>query len=254
MPAVQLSEKKMLVIGGAGGIGRAIVKRSLEEGARVEVWDRALPPDDSPYRVQGVAYRQVEAATEAEVFEAFEALESRHALPDILVNAAGIFTHLAPLASVSLSGFRKVLENNVVSCFLCCREALRRCSEGLVIINISSALSERPIPMAGAYSASKASIDSLTRSIAVEYGPNGVRANAVNPGPVEGKMLDEGVQEIASALGCSPSAIAGRMLESVPLGRLISPQEVAALVVFLAGEDASSINGQTINICGGYAL
>jgi NAD(P)-dependent dehydrogenase (short-subunit alcohol dehydrogenase family) len=76
----------------------------------------------------------------------------------------------------------------------------------------------------------------------------------VNPGPVDGRMLDESVQEMASVLGCSPSAITGRMLKSVPLGRLISPREVAALVVFLAGDTASSINGQAIDISGGCAL
>ncbi|NDY41401.1 SDR family oxidoreductase [Dissulfurirhabdus thermomarina] len=251
---MNLSGKRVLVVGGAGDIGRAVTDAALAAGAEVTVWDRDAAACREAAGRAGVAARALDATDEAAVTAAFEALAGEAGPPDVLVNAAGVFTHLRPFEALDLEGFLGVLHTNVVSCFLTCREAVRRAAGPLAIVNLSSALSARPVPMAAAYCASKAAIDSLTRSIAVEYAGRGIRANAVNPGPVEGRMLDRGMAEMAGALGGQPADILGRILEGIPIGRTLAPREVAALVVFLAGDEAAGITGQCINVCGGYAL
>lgn len=122
------------------------------------------------------------------------------------------------------------------------------------MVSVSSALGSRPIPMSAAYAASKAAIDSLTRSIAVEYGPKGVRANAVNPGPVAGELLDRGLAEMAGGLGCPAETVRAQMLSVLPEGRLVTGEEIARAVLFLADDGAAGINGQTLNVCGSYAF
>lgn len=242
---MRLTGKTMLVAGGAGGIGRAVVDAGVEAGARVMVWDK----------VACAGGRVVDLTSEAEVAAGFGALAEAGMLPSVVVNVAGVFTELKPVAEVGFEGFMDVVRTNVGTCLLMCREALRRCPlQGLSIVTVSSALGERPIPMVGAYGASKAAIDSLTRSIAVEYGPRGVRANAVNPGPVEGALLDRGLEEMADFLGCPAEAVKAQMLSVLPAGRVVAAGEIARTVVFLAGDGASSINGQTLNIDGGFAL
>lgn len=245
---MSLNGTQMLVTGGAGGIGRAIVSAGLAAGARVTVWDRASA---GPH---GADFAQVDLTSEAQVQAAFEALAARQALPQVVVNAVGVFTHLLPLEALGHEAFLDVLRTNLGAYFLVCREAIRRQSDGLAIVNVSSSLSQRPIPLASAYCASKAAIDSLTRSIAVEYGPKGVRANAVNPGPVGGALLDRGLEEIAGLLGCTPEDVRQQILAVVPLGRLVESREVAAATLFLASPEAAAINGQTLNVSGTFAM
>jgi hypothetical protein len=244
-----LTDKSMLVVG-AGEIGKEIIRQALAAGAKVTVWDKNPGPLAG---LKGkIIRREVDATSEKAVCEGFDALEQEGGAPDIVVNGAGIFTHLKPMGALDFAGFHAVMENNVNGCFLICSEALRRYKDKLDIVNISSSLSKRPIPTAAAYCASKAAIDSLTRSIALEYAAKGVRANAVNPGPVAGGMLQSGMEEIAAIMQAPPEAILGKILESLAQGRVVTPKEVAELVIFLASDQAASINGQTINICGGH--
>jgi NAD(P)-dependent dehydrogenase (short-subunit alcohol dehydrogenase family) len=215
----------------------------------VVVWDRA------PGVVAGATGRIVDLTREDEVAAGFEELATDGVLPSVVVNVAGVFTALRPVGDVGFDGFMDVVRTNLGSCLLVCREALRRCPlPGLTIVSVSSALGARPIPMSAAYAASKAAIDSLTRSIAVEYGPRGVRANAVTPGPVAGDLLDRGLEEMAGFIGCPAEAVREGMLSVLPAGKVVAAGEIARAVVFLASDASPSINGQTLNICGGYAL
>lgn len=249
-----MKKKTILVVGGAGTIGSAVASLASEQGAQVIIWDRNVTGIRDLASKQKWATSQVNVSNENEVSEAFSQLVNNSMLPDIVVNAAGVFTHLRPLEALSLADFEEVIHTNVSGTFLCCREAIRHCGNNLVLINISSSLSQKPIPMATAYAASKAAIDSLTRSIAIEYGAKGVRAVAINPGPVEGRMLTDGLTEIAQAIGAPNEAIMEKIIEGLPTGKVVTAQEVAALALFLAGRTADSINGQTINLDGGYAF
>lgn len=249
-----LEKKTILIIGGAGTIGSTVAGLASSHGAQVLIWDKDLSPIRDLVSREKWGASQVDVCNEQEVEDAFNLLISSGRLPDIVVNAAGIFTNLRPIESLSLADFEKVIHTNVAATFLSCREAIRYCGNNLIIINISSSLSQKPIPMASAYAASKAAIDSLTRSIALEYGPKGVRAVAINPGPVEGRMLDQGLTEIAKAIGAPNEAIMAKIIEGLPTGKVVTAREVAELAIFLAGRNAESINGQTINLDGGFAV
>lgn len=249
-----LHKKTILITGGAGTIGSAVAQLASEHGAQVLIWDKDPTPIRALAGKKRWAVAQVDVCDEQQVIEAFNLLVSSGRLPDIVVNAAGIFTHLRPLESLTLADFEEVIHTNVAGPFLCCREAIRHCGANLVLITISSSLSQKPIPMAAAYAASKAALDSLTRSIAIEYGAKGVRAVAINPGPVAGPMLQNGLTEIAQAIGAPNEAIMEKIIAGLPTGQVVTPEEVAALAIFLAGRSAHSINGQTINLDGGYAI
>lgn len=250
---MNLTDKSMLIIGGAGGIGREITRQAVAAGAKVTVWDKNPATITDQGLLEKITIYGIDACDEGAVSKGFDGLEKDGRLPDILVNSAGIFTHLKPMGALDFAGFHAVMTNNVNACFLTCSEALRRFKDKLTIVNVSSALSKRPIPAAAAYCASKAAIDSLTRSINLEYAQKGVRANCVNPGPVEGSMLQSGVDEIAAGLGAPPEAIMAKILEVLPTGRIVTAREVAELVIFLATDQAASVSGQAINICGGFA-
>ncbi len=247
-----LLENKSMLITGAGDIGTEVARQAIAAGAKVTAWDKNLDRFADNELKEKISLKQVDAANEEAVKKGFDAIEQENGTPDILVNGAGVFIHLRPMGALDFTGFHSVLDNNINSCFLASSEALRRYKDKLTIVNISSALSKRPIPAAAAYCASKAAIDSLTRSIALEYASKGVRANAVNPGPVSGGMLKIGVEEIAGILQAPPEGILAKILEGLPQGRVVTPKEVAELIIFLASDQATSINGQTINICGGH--
>lgn len=249
-----LMKKTILIVGGAGTIGSAVARLASEHGGRVLIWDRDVTAIRDLAAHNKWTLHQVDVTREEEVCAAFNRLVAAGSLPDIVVNAAGIFTHLRPLASLALADFQEVMGTNLASVFLCCREAIRHCGNNLMLINISSSLSQKPIAMAAAYAASKAAIDSLTRSIAIEYGARGVRAVAINPGPVEGRMLDQGLAQMARSLGAPNEVIMEKIIEGLPTGKVVKADEIAALAIFLAGRAADSINGQTINLDGGFAV
>ncbi|PLX50379.1 MAG: hypothetical protein C0613_04430 [Desulfobulbaceae bacterium] len=249
-----LKKKTILIVGGAGTIGSAVARLASEHGGRVLIWDRDVTTIRDLAAHNKWTLHQVDVTREEEVCAAFNRLVDAGSLPDIVVNSAGIFTHLRPLESLALTDFQEVIDTNLAGVFLCCREAIRHCGNNLMLINISSSLSQKPIAMAAAYAASKAAIDSLTRSIAIEYGARGVRAVAINPGPVEGRMLDQGLAQIARGLGAPNQVIMEKIIEGLPTGKVVRADEVAALAIFLAGRTADSINGQTINLDGGFAV
>ncbi|TVM19205.1 hypothetical protein DPQ33_02265 [Oceanidesulfovibrio indonesiensis] len=243
-----MQNKRILVTGGLGGIGRAIVEVAHEQGAQVAIWDIAEPPSE----LRDVTIR-VDASEEASVEAAFDDMAMQGALPHALINAVGVFTALLPFEALSAEDFQKVMNTNALSYFLTCRGLLRRTKDA-AIVNVSSALGKRPIPLSTAYSASKAAIDSITRSIALEYAAHGVRANAVTPGPVGGALLDNALAEASSVVGCQPDDVQAQMLSLLPQGKLVTARDVAELSVFLASDKAGAITGQAFNVCCGYYM
>lgn len=239
---ISLQDKHILITGGSGTIGQAIAAKAKEAGATITIWDKC------PSILAGVNVQAIDTTDENAVSQGFAALTP---CPDIIINCAGIFTHLKPFATLELNEFNEV-QTNTVGCFLVCREALRRYKDALTIINMSSALSAKAIPLASAYCASKAGIDSLTRSIAAEYGPKGVLAVSLNPGPVAGSMLDRGIDEIAALMGAPLEAVRQQILAVIPSGKLVDPQEIAAMAFFIASGQAPSLQGKQINIDGGF--
>lgn len=244
--------KRALVTGASSGIGRATARVLAGRGARVLVTGRnegALAP---PPGVTGIEARWLPVAgdlTDAGFRRTVvEMAGHRMGGLDILVNAAGILL-TGSVASTSLEQWDRMMDINLRAVYDLCRLAtpLLRDSKGSVV-NVSSVAGTRAFPGVLAYCVSKAAVDQLTRCLALELAPDGVRVNAVNPGVVRTELHRRGGMDAASY-----QAFLERSRTTHPLGRIGTPEEVAELILFLASPRAAWVTGDTIAIDGGRA-
>ena len=259
---MKLANKLALITGGGRGIGRAIALACAREGANIAVTAR------TPQQVDGVAREireqfNVDAlAVECDVrnsegvVAAYAKIRERFGRgPDIVVNNAGV-VQTARFVDTDEEMWVYHLNTNLGGTFRCTHAALPEMIErgwGR-IINIASIAGKTGAPYISAYAASKHGVLGLTRSLALEVAAQGITVNAICPGYVDTEMTSRGVENIVEKTGKSADD-AVKMLERMsPQNRLITPEEVAALAVFLASEDGRGINGQAINVDGGTVL
>jgi meso-butanediol dehydrogenase/(S,S)-butanediol dehydrogenase/diacetyl reductase len=238
-----LNSKRVLITGGAGGIGRATAARFLEEGARVAVLDA----DEAACRrmehdLPGLdGYVVADVSDPDDVAQAFVELDELFGAPNVLINNAGISLRHA-FTDISPQDWRRVIDVNLSGVFFVAQEAARRmlAGPGGAIVNMGSTNGLMGYPYYADYNASKAGVVELTRSLALELAPT-VRVNAVCPGFILTPMqAAEYTPEMQHAFALK-----------IPLGRLGRPEDAAALLAFLASEDASFITGQAFVIDGG---
>jgi 3-oxoacyl-[acyl-carrier protein] reductase len=182
-------------------------------------------------------------AKETEIRRLFEETKKAFGRLDILVNNAGIYA-FAPLEQVTPALFHKQFGVNVLGLILATQEAVKLFgANGGNIINISSVVSTASLPNASVYSATKAAVDAITRSLATELGPRKIRVNSINPGMIE----TEGFH----AAGLTESDFRKQVEASTPLGRIGQPQDVATVAAFLASGDSGWITGESLYVSGG---
>jgi len=250
MSTRKLEGKVAVVTGASKGIGAAIAKHLAAEGASVVVNYSASK--DGAERVVGdikagggraVAVK-ANLAKKADIDQLFAETKKAFGPIDILVNNAGIY-EFAPVEDITEEHFRKQFELNVLGLTLATQAAVKQFNpKGGSIVNISSIVSTLGIPGAAVYSGTKGAVDAITRSLAKELGPRGIRVNAINPGMVE----TEGLQ----AAGIGESDMRKQVEAQTPLGRIGQPQDIATAAVFFASPDSSWITGETLTVAGGY--
>lgn len=230
-----------VVTGGAAGIGAGIAARLAAEGARIALWDA----DAAALAAALADHRQTLDVTDAAaVAEAAAATAAALGRIDILVASAGITGPNAPVASYPVEAWRRVIEVNLTGVFLTNRAVvpiMQRNDYGR-IVNIASVAGKEGNPNAAAYSASKAGVIGLTKSLGKELAGTGIRVNCVAPAAVKTALFDQ----------MSPEHIAF-MLSKIPLGRFGLIEEVAAMVCFLASAEASFSTGAAFDVSGGRA-
>jgi 3-oxoacyl-[acyl-carrier protein] reductase len=248
--AKKLSNKVAIVTGASKGIGAAIAKQMAAEGAAIVV-NYSSSKDGADRVVAEItknggkaAAVQADVSKPADIQRLFTEAKKVFGRVDILVNNAGIY-EFSPLENITGDHFHKQFDLNVLGLVLASKEAAKYFDgEGGSIINISSIASTLNPPTGSIYSATKASVDAVTRSLAKELGPRNIRVNAINPGMVD----TEGFR----TAGLPESDFRKEVESHTPLGRIGKPEDIAPAAVFFASPDSSWITGETLVIAGGY--
>ncbi|SHH38001.1 7-alpha-hydroxysteroid dehydrogenase [Clostridium collagenovorans DSM 3089] len=242
-----LKGKVAIVTGGTRGIGFAIVKKYLENGATVvlcgskqETADKAvekLKAEDSNYKVEGIAPN---LTSYEEVKEAFKDVKDKYGSIDILVNNAGISARDS-IYQYKAEDFNKIMDLNVNAVFNCCQVVsnIMKEQKGGVILNTSSMVSIYGQPAGCGYPASKFAVNGLTKSLARELGKDNIRVNAVAPGVINTDM-------VASL----PDEVIKPLIATIPLRRVGEPEDIANAFLFLASDLASYITGVILSVDG----
>ena len=239
-----------IVTGAGSGIGRATAAIFADVGAHVlGVGRRPDALSQTATQHPAIASLPVDITQDDAPEAIVNAALDRWARIDVLVNNAGAFAAM-PLEQATAAGITRLLDVNVVAPSLLARAALPhlKASRG-AIVNVSSTFGHRPAAGAGHYSASKAALEQLTRSWALELAPDGVRVNAIAPGPTESEALSAAGLP-AMAIDEIKAAEAAR----IPLGRRGDPAEIAAWILRLAGADTAWLTGQVLTVDGGLEL
>ncbi|HEY6212774.1 MAG TPA: SDR family oxidoreductase [Vicinamibacterales bacterium] len=248
---MRLSGKVAVVTGGGSGMGAAICRRFVEEGARIVLVD--CRPERGGAIADGLGGAAVfvaaDVSRDADARTMIDTAVQRFGRLDILVNNAGAPQPPTPITDTTEEDFDRLMAVNAKAIFLAVRHAVpaMRRQGGGNIINTVSVAAIRPRPNLAAYNSSKGAALVMTKSLAIELAPDRIRVNAICPGPADTPMLSTFVG------GDSPEKRAA-FLSTIPLGRLCTPEDVANAMVYLASEEASFVTGAVLDVDGGRCI
>ncbi len=243
---MRLDGKRALVTGAATGIGKAIAQRLAAAGAVVVAADLNAAGAAATTKELGKGHHGigVDVASEPSVIAMVREAVARAGGLDVLVTCAGIGMH-KPFLDVTLDDWQKVHGINLQGTFLCCREVARHLvaeKRGGSLITIASGAATRASSSIAAYAATKGGVLSLTRAIAVDLAPHGIRANAICPGPVATELVDKAhTPEMRKAFEAT-----------VAMHRYAKPSEIAGAALYLASDEASYVTGSSVEVDGGF--
>jgi NAD(P)-dependent dehydrogenase (short-subunit alcohol dehydrogenase family) len=241
----RLEGKRCLVTGGGSGIGRAVARRFVAEGARVVVAGRRADRLEdttagSPSMTAWVGDVAVRADAEAMV----EAAVTRYGGLDVVFHAAGVLRRNERLEETTAEQWRTDIDINLTGAFHVCRAAIRhlRATRGTIIV-VASQLAHIAVPGYATYAATKGGVLGLTRALAVDLGPEGIRVNALSPGVVETEM---------AYIGRDFAAMRDQVAAGIPLRRVGQAEDMEGPAVFLASDDSAWMTGQSLVVDGGF--
>jgi len=244
MNQLDFKDRHAVVTGGATGLGFAIAQRLIASGGKVTLWDRDVAAAQRAALVLGSQAQavQVDVSQHASVQDAVKFTVRNSASIDALVNSAGITGPNTKVWDYPVEAWREVMEVNLHGLFYCCREIvpLMQAAGYGRIVNIASVAGKDGNPNASAYSASKAAVIALTKSLGKELADTGVRVNCVTPAAVKTAMFEQMTEQHIQF-----------MLSKIPMGRFGTPEEVAALVGWLCTEECSFSTGAVFDLSGG---
>lgn len=240
--ADRFAGKTAVITGGASGLGLAAATRIFAEGGRVVVWDLNSDALKSVTSIQPDLVCAVDVADHAQVRKAAEKSKKALGKVDILVTSAGITGATSSVTEFPIESWRRVIDVNLTGVFYCCREIVPYMEENGYgrVVNVASVAGKEGNPNASAYSASKAGVIGLTKSLGKELATKGVLVNCITPATFESPILSQ-----------MPQSQIDYMKSKIPMGRLGEAAENAALVCWLASDECSFSTAATFDISGG---
>ena len=254
----RLAGRVALVTGASRGIGEAIGRRFALEGARValaardELACQRIAEDIGREGGESIAL-SCDVTLSVSVSSAIAAVVAKWGHIDVLVNNAGVGGQ-TPLEDPDDARWNAILATNLTAVFRVTREAAPFLSQGGRVINLSSVLGRFGAPGYGAYCAAKHGVIGLTRALALELAPRRITVNAICPGWVETEMARNGFRSIGKRSGAGEEAGRAAAARMAPLGRVLDPDEIAGMAVYLSSDDAKSVTGQSIVLDGGQVM
>ena len=238
--------KVAIITGGAKGIGAATAEEFVRSGWRVAILDLAFDEKpDVPHDESRVLLLKTDICDEESVHQSIKQVAEHFGQVDALVNNAGIQSW-STVENMDVDVWRKVMETNFMGSLYCMSAAGKyMVGQGSgSIVNVLSIMAERGAPKRGPYSASKAALQAVTRTAAIEWGKKGIRVNGVGPGYIETPLMTEYFES---------GRVNKRAIEgAVPMGRVGKPEEIAKVILFLASDDSSYVTGQMVFVDGGF--
>jgi len=246
-----VEQKVIIVTGAGGGMGKAIIQEQLAKG------NIAVGLDLSVASLNDLAHDalrcfEVNVLQEERVNEVFKQIFDEYGRIDGLVNALGIAQAAKPIEQVTIDEWNRLMDVNVKSLFITTKAVVPYMKGRQVgsIVTIASISAVRPRPGLQSYIASKGAAESFTRGLAIELAPFQIRVNTIHPGPADTQMLPQFTAQGADVEQTKQSVF----VQSVPLGRLVNPSDIAGAVSYLLSDGASMVTGTTLHVDGGRGL
>lgn len=243
---------RVVVTAGGSGIGRVIAQTFKDNGARVHVCD-ILPETIEECRKAGIGATLADVADTKQVDALFdEAAKTLDGGLDVLINNAGLAGPFSGVENIEVADWDRCIAVNLNGMFYCLKRAvpLLKAAGGGLVVNMSSVAGRLGFPFRSPYAATKWAIVGLTQTLAMELGPDNIRVNAIQPGIVDGERHWRNAKRKAALLDITLEEQERRAMSKVSLRRMVSPQDVANMALYLASDLGKNISGQALSVCG----
>jgi NAD(P)-dependent dehydrogenase (short-subunit alcohol dehydrogenase family) len=242
---------RVVVTAGGSGIGRVIAQTFKDAGARVHVCD-ILPETIAECRTEGLGATLADVSDPKQVGQLFDEAEASLGGLDVLINNAGLAGPFSGIENIEIADWDRTIAVNLNGMFYCLKRAvpLLKAAGGGLVVNMSSVAGRLGFPFRSPYAATKWAIVGLTQTLAMELGPDNIRVNAIQPGIVDGERHWRNAKRKAALLNITLEEQERRTMSKVSLRRMVSPQDIANMALYLASDLGKNISGQALSVCG----